>query len=239
MRPQRDASLISVVIPSYNYGEYLGEAIESVLAQTYQPIEIVVVDDGSTDRTAEVAKSFPSVIYVYQANQGNSVARNTGLEYCSGAYVSLLDADDIWPAKKCQIQIDYLREHPEVGCVISRMRNFMMDGCAKPEWMPELMMSENCPALSLSAMLARREVFEKIGGFNLLYWHGNDLDWFIRVKEAGIQMAILPDILLLRRIHGKNESWRQNVVARERVRILKASMDRKRGIASVPVPGIR
>jgi glycosyltransferase involved in cell wall biosynthesis len=239
MRPLTKPNLISVVIPVYNGEAYLAEALESVFAQTYSSIEVVVVDDGSADRTAEVARSFSDVLYVHQANQGNSVARNTGLDHCSGAFLSSLDADDHWPTTKCVIQMQYLQEHPQTGCVIGRMRNFLVDGMEKPGWIPDAMMQDDWVALSLGAMLAHRWVFEQVGNFNPIYWHGNDLDWFIRLKEAGIPIGIMPEVFLHRRIHGSNESRNQNVLARERVRILKASIDRKRGIRSAPIPGIR
>lgn len=239
MRPVSAPDLISVIIPVHNGEEYLGAAVESVIEQTYRPIELIVVDDGSVDRTADVARSYRDVIYVRQTNLGNSVARNTGLDHASGAYFSLLDADDYWPAAKCEVQMQYLNDHPESGCVIGRMRNFLAKGFERPQWLPETMMSDDGVALSLGAMLARRSVFERIGGFDPLYWHGNDLDWFIRLKEAGIPMAVLSDVFLHRRIHGNNESRKQNVLARERVRILKASIDRKRGIRANPLPGIR
>src|ERR1700749_2501984 len=100
--------LISVVIPVYNGGQYLSSAVDSVLAQTYRPIEIVVVDDGSTDNTAKIAKSYRDVIYVHQENRGNAAARNTGLAHCKGELISLLDADDYWPANKSEIQSAHL-----------------------------------------------------------------------------------------------------------------------------------
>lgn len=239
MKPLSSPDLISVIIPVYNGETYLGTAVESVLGQTYRQIELIVVDDGSVDRTADVARSYPDVVYVRQTNQGNAVARNTGLEHASGAYLSLLDADDYWPENKCAVQMKYLNDHPEFGCVIGRMRNFLAEGFERPPWLPEKSLSDDWIALSLGAMLARRSVFERIGGFDTRYWHGNDFEWFIRLKETGIPMAVLPDIFLYRRIHGNNESRRQNVLAKERVRILKASMDRKRGIRANSVPGIR
>lgn len=239
MLPLKNPNLISVVIPVYNGEKYLAAAVESVFAQTYSPVEVIVVDDGSTDRTADVARSFSGVVYIHQANQGNSVARNMGLDRCSGAYLSLLDADDYWPKTKCDTQMKYLREHPREGCVIGRMRNFLADGIEKPEWMPDAMMNDNGVALSLGAMLAHRWVFERVGNFNTQYWHGNDLDWFIRLKEVHIPMGIMSEVFLHRRIHECNESRKQNILARERVRILKASMDRKRGIRSAPISGIR
>ncbi|HKF47865.1 MAG TPA: glycosyltransferase family A protein [Terracidiphilus sp.] len=238
MLPLHDPSLISAIIPVHNGEDYLAAALESVLAQTDRSIEVIVVDDGSTDKTAEVARSFRDVIYIHQANQGNAAARNTGLDHSSGAYFSMLDADDYWPPNKCEVQLQYLADHPEVGCVIGRMRNFLEKGFEQPQWFPEESMGDEGIALSLGAMLARRRVFEQIGGFDSLYWHGNDLDWFIRMKEAEIPMAILPDVFLHRRIHGNNLSRKQNTVARERVRILKASIDRKRGAAANAARGM-
>lgn len=88
------SSLVSVVITCYNHGQYLARAIESVLSQNHKETEIIVVDDGSTDDTKSVAQNYPNVKYVYQSNQGLSVARNTGIDYSSGAYLVFLDADD-------------------------------------------------------------------------------------------------------------------------------------------------
>src|SRR5687768_3146869 len=90
----KNEELVSVIIPSYNHGNYLGRAVESVLAQTYKNTEIIVVDDGSVDNTKHVAQSFPGVKYVYQHNQGLSAARNTGIENSKGKYLLFLDADD-------------------------------------------------------------------------------------------------------------------------------------------------
>src|SRR5215212_469876 len=92
--PINNGELISVVIPSYNHGNYLARAIESVLSQTYKNTEIIVIDDGSVDNTKQVAGDFPGVIYIYQHNQGLSAARNTGIDNSRGKYMLFLDADD-------------------------------------------------------------------------------------------------------------------------------------------------
>ena len=99
-----EAKMISVIVPAYNGEKYLARALESILAQDYRPIEIVVVDDGSTDNTASIARSYREVRYVYQAHQGLPAARNTGLANCTGELISFLDADDYWPPNKLQIQ---------------------------------------------------------------------------------------------------------------------------------------
>jgi glycosyltransferase involved in cell wall biosynthesis len=109
--------LISVIIPSYNHGNYLGRAIESVLAQTYKSIEIIVVDDGSTDNTRQTAERFPGVIYVYQRNQGLSAARNTGIDNSRGKYLLFLDADDWLSVDTLRANYDIIRQRPDVAFV--------------------------------------------------------------------------------------------------------------------------
>jgi glycosyltransferase involved in cell wall biosynthesis len=230
---------ISVIIPVYNGEKYLQVALDSVHGQNFESIEVIVVDDGSVDGTALIAKSNPKVRYIFQENQGHAVAKNTGLLHSTGNLISFLDADDFWPANKLQVQYAHLKTHPDLGCVIGKMRNFLDGGISRPEWIPGYMLADDGVALSLGAMLAHQWVFDQIGHFNVLYWHGNDLDWFIRLTEAKIPMGIMPDVFLHRRIHSSNLSKDQNVLARERIRILKASMDRKRGLQVEPIPGIR
>src|SRR6202044_3645761 len=96
--------LISVIVPVYNRERYLGAALDSIFAQDYRPVEIVVVDDGSTDGSASIAQSYPNVRYIYQHNQGPVVARNNGLANCTGDLISFLDADDHWPPNKLRMQ---------------------------------------------------------------------------------------------------------------------------------------
>ena len=109
---------VSVVIPVYNGEQYLADAIQSVRDQTYQNVEVIVVDDGSTDESADVAKKFGEAIrYVHQSNGGVGKARNTGIAAARGAYLAFLDQDDLWLPDKLAVQVAYLDSHPEVGAV--------------------------------------------------------------------------------------------------------------------------
>jgi glycosyltransferase involved in cell wall biosynthesis len=219
--------LVSIIVPVFQGEAYLAEALDSIVAQNYRPIEIVVVDDGSTDDTPAIAKSYPDVKYVYQANQGHSVAKNTGLANASGELIAFLDADDYWAPAKLDIESRYLEAHPHLGGVMGQMHNFL-DGIERPVWIPQKAIGEDGDALSLGACLLHRRLFDQIGHFNVDYWHGNDLDWFIRAREAGIELPILPDVFLYRRLHERNLSHDQNKLARERMRILKAHIGRLR-----------
>ena len=112
----KNDDLVSVIIPSYNHGNFLSRAIDSVLSQTYRNVEIIVVDDGSSDNTKQVAESFPHVVYVYQHNQGLSAARNTGIDHSKGKYLLFLDADDWLSVDAIKKDLDILIEHPEAAC---------------------------------------------------------------------------------------------------------------------------
>jgi glycosyltransferase involved in cell wall biosynthesis len=234
-----DAKLISVIVPVYQGEKYLAEALNSIFAQRYRPIEVVAVDDGSTDGTAFIANSYPEVRYVYQANQGPAVSRNTGLANCAGELIAFLDADDYWLPNKLAVQSDYLAAHPELGCVIGKMRNFLDDGMAIPSWISEAMMEDDGGGWHLAASLMHRWVFDRIGHFNSMYPYCDDLEWIVRLREAAIPLDIVPEVFLHRRIHTSNISRNQNALALARVRILKEHLDRKRGRVGKAQSGVR
>ena len=112
--------LVSVVVPVYNAEEFVGAAIESLLAQDYSSFEVIVVDDGSSDASADVAGSFPGVQVVRQSNAGPAAARNAGIERARGEFVAFHDADDLVPPTKLSVQVRFLLEHQEVDCVLAR-----------------------------------------------------------------------------------------------------------------------
>lgn len=112
-------SVVSLIIPTYNYGKYVAKAIKSCLSQTHRELEIIVVDDGSTDDTCEIVGRFPDVRYVFQENQGVSAARNTGLNLAKGEFVALLDADDYLLENSIATRIEIFRKHPDLGIVFT------------------------------------------------------------------------------------------------------------------------
>ena len=114
---------VSVIIPTYKHRQYVTQAVESVLAQTYKNFEIIVVDDGSTDGTQDILAPFLDRIhYIYQSNQGLSAARNTGIHSSQGQYIAFLDADDLWLPEKLSLQVEKLDSNPEIGLVYSNMQ---------------------------------------------------------------------------------------------------------------------
>ncbi len=220
--------LISVIIPVYNGEKYLAEAIESVLDQNYCPIEVIVVDDGSTDGTADVAWSFSeSVHFIYQPNQGVAVARNTGIKNSSGELIAFLDADDLWAHNKLNVQVDCLLMHPNIGYILGRQQNFLELGIDKPFWLrKEHLLNDHVGFLP--TLMIRRRIFDKVGLFNPDYIISSDVEWFSRVKDVSIPMMVVPEIVLYRRIHDTNLSYQSKAGDPTLLRALRASVRRKR-----------
>lgn len=220
--------LVSVIIPVHNGGRYLRAALESVFAQTYRPFEVIVVDDGSTDDSGVIAQSFPEVRYIHQENQGVAAARNNAIEVAQGEFFAFLDQDDLWTTEKLKLQIAYLLSHPEVGYTLTKQQFFLDPGATIPAWFRKELLSEAHTGWVLGTMVVRRTAFEKVGNFATGYSAASDGDWFFRAKAAEISMAVVPELLLLKRIHSGNESARAKEILAELRKVVKSSLDRQR-----------
>lgn len=219
--------LVSVVIPVYNGERYLAEAIESVFAQDYRPIEVIVVDDGSIDNTAEIARSYREVRYIYQINQGHGKAKNVGIAAARGEFIAFLDADDLWLPNKLSHQVGYLLNHSHIEYALCKMRMFLEPGTNSSAGLNKDHLSEETPAYIPSALLVRKSLIEKIGVFDSTYRHSNDSDWFFRANDAGIPMTVLPEVLMSRRIHSCNLTQEINAINSELLRVVRSSILRK------------
>jgi glycosyltransferase involved in cell wall biosynthesis len=229
--------LVSVIIPVFNGARFLAPALESALAQEYKPFEVIVVDDGSTDATPEVAGSFPEVHYLRQPNSGPAAARNAGIRVAHGEFIAFLDADDLLPPGKLQLQVGYLVDHPEVGCVLGRQEVMVEPGVEFPSWLrePAAWMAGWASVVSREhvqpvSMVARRRLFDEVGLFDPRFLLGEDVDLVLRVIDARIPLVILPEVVQLRRIHGANLSYDTVGTHRAIFQVLKARIDRKRAI---------
>ena len=197
---------VSVVVPVYNGQRYLAEALESVVAQDYRPLDLIVVDDGSTDDSSSTAKGFPEVRYVFQENRGVAAARNAGISAAKGDIVALLDQDDRWLPGKLTAQVAFLNERPELGVVSTKVRLFLETGVAPPRWFNPSLLDREHSALLPSTLAVRRRLFDKVGLFDTRYETGSDSDWLLRAKLAGEAVPVLPKVLVERRIHSENQS---------------------------------
>lgn len=217
--------LVSVVTAVCNGEYYLEEALASLFAQDYEPFEAIVVDDGSTDRSAEIAQSFP-VRYVRQENAGAAAARNAGIGLAQGQYVTFLDADDVLPPNKITLQATFLTDNPHVGCVVGR-QEIRFDGVEPPAWLKRDSVYGDLEGIPLLAAMLTREALERVGGFDPSYDFAEDRDMFVRLREAEIEIAVLPEIILFRRFHGENQNFKPPAEV-PLFRSLKAKLDRGR-----------
>ncbi len=220
--------MISVVIPVWNGEAYVGAAIESVLAQTLAPGQIVVVDDGSTDATGAAVRRYePRVELHLQPHQGPGAARNRGIAAASGDLLAFLDADDVWLPDKLALQTRALEEDPGLDLVFCHMDQFR-----SPELAPEVAATLACdptPQASplISCLLARRTDFERLGPLRT-DTKAEFVDWFLRAQEAGLRMRTLPDLLVRRRLHPGNLTRLHKEVRQQYLSVVKAALDRRR-----------
>jgi glycosyltransferase involved in cell wall biosynthesis len=221
---------VSVIIPVYQGERYLAEAVESVLAQTYPAAEIIIVNDGSTDGTEQVAARFGNAIrYVAQENSGIGAARNTGLEMTQFEWISFLDSDDLWSTDKLALQMQALETHPEPDLVFGYVRQFH-----DPALPPEIKARIYCPdqpqpGINAGTLLVRRDTFFRVGLFQTYYRVGEFLDWYLRAQEIGLMSLVLPQVVSHRRLHENNQGARERESRVDMLHILKASLNRRRG----------
>jgi len=188
----QDPLRVSVVIPAYNSAEYLADAVESVLAQTHPQVELIVVDDGSTDGTAEVMADYADrCTYVRQPNAGSAAARNHGIQLARGELIAFLDADDLWLPHKLQRQVECFEAHPDAGMVYAHHVRIEKDGTERPsrrsgEALPsgrifETLFVQN--VITTSSVVLTREAIEKVGMFDDELRRAQDFDLWLRVAH--------------------------------------------------------
>jgi glycosyltransferase involved in cell wall biosynthesis len=195
--------LVSVIVAVYNGEQSVGAAIESLLAQDYQPFEVIVVDDGSTDRSGEIADSFQQVRTVRQENRGPAAARNAGLTIAGGELITWLDADDEAPPNKLSLQAGYLQKHPNVDCVLGR-QEISFEGIAEPEWFRHDPVFGDLEGINYISAMVRRSVLDQVGGFDPAAVPSEDRDLMVRIREQGFEIAVIPEVVLHRKFSGSN-----------------------------------
>jgi len=205
---------ISVVIPSFNTGQYLKEAIESVFTQSFQDYELIVVDDGSTDNTKEICEKYKDrLIYIYQENKGPASARNTGIRYAQGKFIALLDADDMFLPNKLERQIQAFEENPEIDCCYTQCyfcneNGVVYDTFLKNHRCPDdplrYFVSVIFPATS-SAIMVRKKCLFEIGLYDENLERCEDYDLEIRLA-SNCRFWYIDEPLVKIRHHSSNMS---------------------------------
>jgi len=219
---------VSVVMVVKNAERYLGEAMQTVVAQGYRPMEIIVIDGQSVDQTPAIAQSISGVRFIQQKGVGLANARNEGIAAARGELIAFLDSDDRWVPDKLKSQVEYLKNHLAVDYVIANFRFFLQPGLELKLRIPNEMIGIDQVGYTPGTMLARRELFQKIGGFNEALSVGCDSDWFARLLDADISTKHFPEVMLLKRIHDNNLSFSKKIYKQELLTIIRQSIARKR-----------
>jgi hypothetical protein len=221
--------LVSVIIPVYNGARFLPEAIDSILGQNYPEIEIIVVDDGSTDDIDDAVRKLPiDVRFFKQPNSGPAAARNRAIRDASGEFFAFLDVDDLWPDGNLSAMVDILVNTPDLEVVRGYGQIMQATG---PSGDFEYVGNprETFPHY-IAAALYRRTAFQKVGLFDIELLFGEDSDWFNRANEIGLAIERLDQITLLVRRHDQNMTLGKTMVELNPLRSFKKALDRRRAV---------
>ena len=229
---------ISTVIAAFNAARFLPEAINSALAQDYGTHEVIVVDDGSTDETPQLASRYPSLKWIrHEANRGVAAARNTALDAVEGEYVAILDSDDQMVPGRLRRQVDRLLGDPTLGCVLGQQEILVEPGAKLPDWardMPKLNWREDgpdAPFYCASSGLYSRSALDQIGPYDEELRIGEDVDLIFRLSEAGYAIGTIEEPAIVRRVHGNNLTGADDSVLRALPAVLSRRIARKRAAA--------
>jgi glycosyltransferase involved in cell wall biosynthesis len=225
---------IGVVVPVFNGARYLHQTLQSVTAQSCPAVSLIVVDDGSTDGSAEIAARFaPEVVTLRRPHEGQAAALNAGLAAASGTYVAFLDADDLWLPEKLARQTAQFSERPELEYCVTRIQNFLSPEYESRRAEIDPALFQEAPGYVVSTLMARRALFDRIGGFDEGLQHANKTEWFLRARSAGVAGEMIGEVLVRRRLHATNVSQNHAQQSLEEyLRLVKTSLDRRREASS-------
>lgn len=229
------ASLVSVIIPTYNYARFIGEAIESVLTQTYRDFEIIVVDDGSTDETGDVVSRFSEVRYIFQTNQGIAAARNEGVRASQGHSLVFLDADDRLLPNALEAGVNSLNDHPACAFVSGHWELVSRDRKPLPT-PPVICFKENNYRAFLDynyigttgQVMFRRSIFATEPGFDSSVPGCDDAELYMRIAKD-YPVHCHDQIVVQHRVHGSNTSGNRAMMLRSMTRIYRWHLEQVKG----------
>ena len=228
-RASRTLPALSVIVPVFNGEQFIREAVENVISQDYPSLEIIIIDDGSMDNTADIIKQLPYEIRYFtfgQGNNGPAAARNMGIREAMGEYIAFLDADDLWPRNNLYMLVSELLQNADVDVV----HGYAQLACYNPETRTYEYSGSPIGLFPyyIGAALYRRSAFAKVGLFDPTLRYGEDSDWFMRARELKVGIKRLDDITLIVRRHGKNMTHDKSPAELNQLRVLKKSLDRMR-----------
>ena len=228
MMAPSNTPILSVIIPVYNGEKYLAASIRSVLDLGYEAMEVIVVDDGSADATAEIAGSFTKrVRYLFQPNKGPGAARNRGLQLARGDVIGFLDADDLWTPNIITRGLGSLISCPEADIVQGHVQEITRSATDTTGMTYEYC-SRPYPYINIGSAIYRKTVFDKVGGFDETMRFCEDYDWFLRAFDARIPKVRITEVTLLYRIHPDGLTYSKSLNEIGMAKAHKKAIERRR-----------
>lgn len=225
------AAAASAIVPLFNGRRFIREAVDSILAQRLPPLEIIVVDDGSTDGGAALLAEYPQVRVVRQPNAGEAAARNRGIKEARASLIAFLDQDDIWLPRKLALQVAALDADPSIDVAFGSHRLFAE---ADARWFRRDLLGRSLVARLPGTLLVRRPVFDRIGLFREDLPLGSDVDWIWRAGDAGVKFHDVGEDVLHRRVHEANSSMDAPAFADGLLDAAHSALRRKRATRPAP-----
>ena len=222
---------VSIVMGTLNAARFLTAALESIREQTFDDVEVVIVDGGSEDETVAIAERYDARV-IRQRSEGLFAAWNEGVDAARGELIGFLDSDDRWVPEKLQAQVELLDADPDLDYVIGRVRFFLEPGMPYPPGFREELIGADHVAPMPGVLLARRRVFDRVGAFRTQYVIASDVDWFVRLQDAGLKRAVADGAVIHKRLHDSNLShFQAETMNDEFLQLMRRSVARKRGEA--------
>jgi glycosyltransferase involved in cell wall biosynthesis len=223
---------VSVVIPALDVAEHIGASIESVLAQTHQPLEVIVVVDGPDNATADAVAAFGAPVRMIrrETTEGPATARNRGIREARAGLIAFNDSDDLWLPEKLERQVAAFRANPDLGCSLTRLELFWEDEVAwEEDAVREAGRADGVPGYATITMLAPRSTFERVGLLDEDRWHSDAVEWLMRVREAGLEIEMIDEVLVRHRRRPDSLSREADRGSREFLALVRERLAKRQG----------
>lgn len=222
--------LVSIIIPTYNGVNYLENALQSALSQTYSNTEIIVINDGSTDQTQSIINKYKNkIISYYQPNKGLGASRNQGVILARGDYISFLDCDDLWVKNKLSLQMIEIEKSFLDPAIFGFVEQFHCPTLSDNEKNKLSISNDILPGIHAGTLLLSKKRFLEVGFFKETKQVGEFLDWYFKLLNKNIPITVIDKILMLRRIHRNNMGLQKELYSRQAyLAIIKENLDLKR-----------
>lgn len=196
--------LVSVIVIVKNGEKYIESALHSIIKQTYQNIEVLVVDGGSSDRTLDIASDFPSIKILQQPDEGIPNAYNFGIKHSKGKLISFLSHDDLWASTKLEKQVDAFEQSVDLDYCITDVKYEIEPGAKIPTGFRTELLDKPVKGFMMESLVVRKEIYDKIGYYDTALSVGEDTDWFFRCIDHDLSYVHLKQVLVIKRIHETN-----------------------------------